>query len=116
MQKYKLTKKEEVEHKEKVGMILDVYPNIDNCGIVLENTKEGHNSEFYNTKSTFTYIVLEGSGTFFLDDEEVAVSKGDSISILPNTRIYFKGELKMVLITTPAWNRDDEIKTKEKIW
>jgi len=65
MSKYKLTKSENIQRKEKSGVNLDVYPATDNCGIVLENTKEGHNSEFYNTKSTFTYIVLEGKGPFF---------------------------------------------------
>lgn len=114
--KYTLTKKEEVPVKEKVGMVLDVYPNIKDCGIVLENTKEGHNSEFYNTRSTFTYILLEGNGSFFLNDEEVKVSTGDMLSIPPNTRIYFKGELKMILITTPAWKQEYEVKTKDKIW
>lgn len=116
MSKYKLIKSENVQIKEKVGINLKVYPDIDNCGVVLENTKEGHNSEFYHTKSTFTYIILEGNGSFFLDDEEVIVLKGDCISIPPNTRIYFKGELKMILITTPAWTPENEIKTREKIW
>lgn len=114
--KYTLIKSEDVQRKEKVGMILSVYPNINDCGIVLENMKEGHNGEFYNTKSTFTYIVLEGNGSFFLDDEEVKVSNGDMLSIPPNTRIYFKGELKMILITTPAWRPEDEVITKDKIW
>ena len=113
---YKLTKKIETVKKEKVGMILDVYPNIDNCGFVLENTEEGHNSEFYNTKSTFTYIILEGSGLFFIDDEEISVSTGDCISIPPNTRIYFKGKLKMILITTPAWKSENEVETRSSIW
>jgi mannose-6-phosphate isomerase-like protein (cupin superfamily) len=114
--KYKLTKNADIQKKEKSGINLEVYPNIDDCGIVLENTKEGHNSEFYNIKSTFTYIIIEGKGSFFLDDEEVLVSKGDSISILPNTRIYFKGKLKMILITTPAWKPENEVNTRNSIW
>ncbi len=98
---YKLIKKEEIISKEKFGVSLDIYPSIGDCGIVLESTENGHNQEFYNTKSTFTYIILEGNGSFFLNDEEIEVSSGDMISIEPNTRIYFKGKLKMILITNP---------------
>lgn len=106
--KYKLTKKEEVKKKEKVGISLDVYPDVSDCGLVIITTEKGHNSEFVNKRSTFTYIVIDGEGLFFLDDEEVSVAKGDSISIEPNTRIYYKGKLKLVLITTPAWRQEDE--------
>jgi mannose-6-phosphate isomerase-like protein (cupin superfamily) len=113
---YKLIKNEDIEKKEKLGLNLSVFPNVGDCGVVLENTEEGHNSEFYNTKSTFTYIVLDGNGSFFLNDEELLVAKGDCLSISPNTRIYFRGKLKMILITNPAWRQEDEVKTKNKIW
>ena len=113
---YKLTKKEEVEKKGKFGANLGVYPNINNCGIVLVSTETGHNEEFSNLKSTFIYIILEGSGSFFLDDEEVKVGKEDMISIEPNTRIYYKGKLKMILITTPAWKPENEVETRSSIW
>jgi len=113
---YKLTKNKDIEKKEKVGINFDVFPNIGDCGVVIENTEEGHSSEFYNIKSTFNYIILEGNGSFFLDEEEVIVSKGDFLSILPNTRIYFKGKLKMILITNPAWKKEDEVETRASIW
>lgn len=114
--KYNLTKQQNIPHKEKFGISLDVYSNIGNSGIVLIDSEEGHNEEFYNKVSTFNYIVLEGKGSFFLDDEEVAIEKGDMISIEPNTRIYYKGKLKMILITNPAWKQENEIETKSKIW
>ena len=55
-------------------------------------------------KCTFTYIFLDGEGKFYLDDEEIFVKKGDVLSIEPATRIYYKGHLKQVLITTPAYD------------
>lgn len=113
---YKLIKKEEITSKEKFGVNMSVYPSIEDCGIVLENTENGHNQEFYNTKSTFTYIILEGNGSFFLNDEEIKVFSGDMISIQPNTRIYFKGKLKMVLISNPKWEAQNEFESKNKIW
>jgi len=114
--KYKLTKSADIQQKEKFGINLDIYPNVDGTGVVLVGTKEGHNQEFYHKQSTFTYIVLEGSGTFFLDDEAVQVSKGDMLSIEPNTRIYYKGELRLILVTTPAWEPENEVETRPSIW
>jgi len=114
--KYKLTKNNEVVIKNKFGINLEVYPNIDNCGIVLITSETGHNEEFYNKVSNFTYIILEGEGIFVLDDEEVIVEKGNMISIEPNTRIYYKGKLKMILIAAPAWKQENEIETKNPIW
>lgn len=114
--KYKLTKNIDVEKKGKFGANLKVYPNVNDCGIVLVSTETSHNEEFSNLKSTFVYTVLEGNGSFFLNDEEVKVEKGDMISIEPNTRIYYKGKLEMVLITNPAWKQENEVETKSSIW
>ncbi len=114
--KYTLIKSVDVPRKEKFGINLEVFPSINNCGVVLVETEEGHNQEFYDKESTFAYIVLEGEGTFFLDDEPVPVVKGDAIYINPNTRIYYKGKLKMVLITMPAWKAENEVETRATIW
>lgn len=75
-----------------------------NLSVVMETVKEGHFEEFIHDKSTFTYIFLEGSGTFYLDDEKIDVEAGDILSIEPGTRIYHKGNLKQLLITTPAYD------------
>lgn len=114
--KYQLTKSDEIHTKEKFGIHLNVFPSVNDCGIVLVSTDEGHNQAFYDTQSTFTYIILDGSGTFYLDDEPVEVFQGDSLSIQPNTRIYYKGKLKMILLTTPAWKAENEVETKPSIW
>ena len=113
---YKLTKSADIFKTEKFGINVEVYPNIGNSGIVLVSTEDGHNQEFYDRQSTFTYIILEGSGKFFLNDEAVEVTKGDVLSISPNTRIYYKGKLKMILVTTPAWRPENEVETKPSIW
>jgi mannose-6-phosphate isomerase-like protein (cupin superfamily) len=113
---YKIVKKGEISDKKMFGVNFSVYPNVGDCSVVLENTEIGHNQEFYNTKSTFTYIILEGSGSFFLNDEEVKVSIGDILSILPNTRIYFKGKLKMILLASPKWQEQNEVESRNNIW
>ena len=114
--KYQLIKNDKIFKKEKVGIKIDVYPTIGNCEIVLVDTNTGHNQEFYDKVSILNYIVLEGSGSFFIDDEEVKVSKGDLISIEPNTRLYYKGKMKLILITTPPWREGNEVETKPRVW
>jgi mannose-6-phosphate isomerase-like protein (cupin superfamily) len=102
---------------EKYGIKLDVYPDIhEQCGVVLVATEKGHNQEFYDRESTYTYIILQGSGTYYLNDEEVRVSQGDMLSIAPGTRIYYKGTMRMILITTPAWRGKNEVETRPRIW
>ena len=113
---YKLIQNKDVPKKEKFGISLDVYPNVGDCGFVVVETETGHNQEFYDKESSFSYIVLEGSGSFFLDDEEVPVQQGDFVSISPNTRIYYKGKMRLVLITNPGWKAENEVETKPTIW
>lgn len=79
-------------------------PINENMSFVMETVEEGHFEEFVHDKSTFTYIFLDGSGIFYLNDEEVAVKKGDVLSIEPGTRIYYKGNLTQLLITSPAYD------------
>lgn len=113
---YHLTQHQNVSKNKKFGHNLDIYPQADNYSLVTVETETGHNQEFYDTKSTLTYLIIEGSGTFFLNDEPVAVKQGDLLSVEPNTRIYYKGKLKMVLITSPVWSQANEVETRPKVW
>ena len=114
--KYQLVKNSDIFKKEKLGIKIGVYPVIGNCEVVVVETETGHNQEFYDKASTLNYIILEGSGSFFLDDEEVKVSQGDFISIQPKTLLYYKGKMKLILITTPPWAEENEVETKPTIW
>ncbi len=113
---FNLQKSKDIFKKEKFGISLEVFSDIGDCGFVLIDTEESHNQEFYDKESSFNYIILEGKGVFTLDDEDVSVSKSDFISIEPNTRIYYKGRMKLMLITNPAWKPDNEVETKERVW
>jgi mannose-6-phosphate isomerase-like protein (cupin superfamily) len=113
---YTHTKEEAIAHKEVFGVDLAVYPSFGSCEVVVAETETGHNQEFYHRTSTFNYLILDGEGSFFLNDEEVLVSKGDMLSILPGTRIYYKGTMRFVLVTNPPWRKEDEVETKARIW
>ncbi len=107
--KYKKINYEDTLKFQKNGVDFVGYEAInENMSFVIETVEKGHFEEFVHDKSTFTYIFLSGNGTFFLDDIEVKVKAGDVLSISPGTRIYYKGNLKQVLITTPAYEEKYE--------
>lgn len=113
---YKIIRHSEIPKKEKFDIKLDIYPSIGDAEIVIVETEKGHNQEFYDKRSTYNYIVLAGEGSFFLDDEELPVKAGDMLTIKPNTRIYYKGKMRLALITTPPWSAENEVETKASIW
>jgi mannose-6-phosphate isomerase-like protein (cupin superfamily) len=109
----KITQKQAVL-KHKHGMDLKVYPmNNKKIGLVYEDVKGGHFEEFYHKKSIYTYFVLEGTGTFYLDGKRISVKFADVVTIPPMTKIYFLGEMKLLLITTPAWQPQHEVHVRD---
>lgn len=105
----KLTQKQ-AQIKNKYGINLKVYPTgSKKIGLVYINCKAGHFEEFYNKKSTLTYYVLEGKGEFYLNSEKIRVRATDVVTISPKTKVYYLGKMKLILITTPAWEYKDEV-------
>ncbi len=108
------TSRNDASRKSKHGIELWVYPSIgDETGLVYIEVHEGHFEEFYDKVSTFTYYIIEGSGAFYLNGELQNVESGDVISIPPKTKIYYKGSMKMILITTPAWSAENEVHVRD---
>ncbi len=54
------------------------------------------------------YYILEGRGTFTLNDEKVEVEPTDLLVIPPKTRIHYFGKLKMILVNTPTFKPENE--------
>jgi len=93
----------------KHGINLKIYNgNTPAVNIVTVETDAGHFQEFRMKTIDFHYLILDGFGTFVLDDEKVEVAKGDLLVIKAGTRIHYFGQLKMVLVSTPAFRADDE--------
>lgn len=106
--KYKYTTIE-ADKFNKHGVDLTIYgqsePSANVCHV---SVKKGHFQEFYDTVSSFTYYIIEGKGTFYLDDEPVEVEATDLVVIPPNTRIHYFGTMEMVLTVAPAWKEENE--------
>lgn len=109
MKKYSpvvIVKKEQAVEFEKHGVKMRVYNSKEQCenaAIVYQETSGGHQEEFYHSKSHFIFYIIEGEGTWYIEDKPHDVSSGDVIIVPPGTRFYYKGNLKQVCITAPAW-------------
>lgn len=79
------------------------------AGVVYIEVEEGHFQEFYDKKSTFVYYIIEGKGTFYLDEKKTSVEATDLVIIPPMTKIYYFGKMKMTLTTVPAWQAENEV-------
>jgi mannose-6-phosphate isomerase-like protein (cupin superfamily) len=98
--------------------------------------KNGHHGKFFSTdspttnhliiecddkltvsliqhESEFNYYIVEGEGYFIFDNAQQAVQSGDMIVIPPGTKYRFGGKLKMLLINTPHWRKEQEEQIKD---
>ena len=104
-------KKENATEFEKQGVKMRVYNSKENCteaAVVYQETDKGHFEEFYHSKSNFIFYIIEGRGTWYIEDEAYEVSAEDVVIVPPNKRFYYKGKLKQVCITAPAWEEEFE--------
>ncbi len=95
----------------KHGVRMHIYNTGEQCpqaAVVLQETAHGHGEEFLHEKSAFIYYIIEGSGTWIIEDEEFMVSATDVVIVPPGKRFYFRGALKQLCITAPAWEEQFE--------
>jgi mannose-6-phosphate isomerase-like protein (cupin superfamily) len=93
----------------KHGVNITIYDeNVPSNNVVYEEVTIGHLEEFYDTVSSHTWFIIEGEGTFVIDDEKVEAKTNDLIVVPANKRIHYFGKMKMVLSTTPAFNPKNE--------
>ncbi|NND65287.1 MAG: hypothetical protein HKM24_04895 [Gammaproteobacteria bacterium] len=57
---------------------------------------------------TFVYVITEGHGVFFVNNQPHRVAAGDMIVILPGERFWYAGRLKAVLANTPNYTPGSE--------
>ena len=81
---------------------------VENIDLVFETMEAGRLEEFTDDVSTHIWIVIDGEGTFVIDDEKVEAKANDVIVVPPKKRIHYFGNMKMVLITTPGFETQNE--------
>jgi mannose-6-phosphate isomerase-like protein (cupin superfamily) len=99
-------KPENAEVIEKYGVRMRVYTtkaDFRNAAVLYQETEKGHAEEFMHERSDFIYYVLEGSGTWIVEDREFEVRTGDVVVVPAGKRFWFRGYLKQICVTAPAW-------------
>lgn len=77
---------------------------------LVEISVDGEHGTMKNNRSTKTYYITSGTGTFTLDSKEYSVETGDVISVSPEIWLHIQGQnLKALIITHPPFNADDEL-------
>ncbi len=82
--------------------------NVSPIDLVYEQLEKGRLEEFYDDKSTHVWFIIEGEGTFVIDDEKIQARPKDVIVAPPKKGIHYFGKMRMVLITTPAFEAKNE--------
>lgn len=104
-------KKSQAFEAEKQGVKMWIYNGKDDCpnaAVAYQETETGHAQEFYHSKSAFVFYIIEGEGVWIIEGEEFPVSATDVVIVPPEKRFYYKGRLKQVCITAPAWEEKHE--------
>lgn len=96
---------------EKHGVRMRIYTTKEDCpnaAVLYQETETGHAEEFVHDKSDFLYYILEGSGTWVVEDIEFEVRAGDVVVVPAGKRFWFRGSLKQICITAPSWDEKYE--------
>ena len=65
-------------------------------------------------ESDTAYYVLEGEVKFFIDDDIIEVTRGDLIFIPKNTKYKDSGQLTLLAISVPKFNRDKRVRLDDE--
>jgi mannose-6-phosphate isomerase-like protein (cupin superfamily) len=96
---------------EKHEVRMNIYSGAADCplgAVVYQETVTGHSEEFIHERSAFIYYIIEGTGVWVIEDVEYSVQAMDVVIVPPGKRFYFRGNLKQVLVTAPAWEEKYE--------
>ena len=82
--------------------------DLEAAAVAYQETAIGHSQEFRHNKSAFVFYIIEGSGEWVIEDEVFAVNATDVVIVPPGKKFYYRGNLKQVCITAPAWEEEYE--------
>ena len=98
-------------HTSKNGVDMWIYNGKADCAaaaVVYQETTAGHAEEFRHNKSAFVFFIIEGRGEWVIEDETFAVRAHDVVIVPKGKKFYYRGNLKQVCVTAPAWDAEHE--------
>lgn len=92
----------------KFGVDITLYDADAPSTVVYEEVEKGHMQEWYSDVSTYQWFIVDGNGVYVINGEKHPVSKGDLVVVPPKQSMYYYGNMRMVLVTTPAYEETHE--------
>jgi mannose-6-phosphate isomerase-like protein (cupin superfamily) len=77
-----------------------------NVEVYYVDCERGHGGIVSSDSITHVYYVIDGSGEFIIDGNNLHVSAGQVVEILPNHTFDYNGQMKMVMIMEPPFSPD----------
>ncbi|MBS0278924.1 MAG: cupin domain-containing protein [Proteobacteria bacterium] len=98
-------------HLNKNGVDMWIYngkEDLPDAAVVYQETATGHAEEFRHAKSAFVFFIIEGRGEWVIEDESFPVKPHDVVIVPAGKKFYYRGNLKQVCVTAPAWEAEYE--------
>lgn len=90
--------------------------NNDDRGYFFVDSKNGHDCYAYDKESVHSYYILDGSGVFTINGEEIMVKMGATIVIPPYATFYYVGSMKMLEKIEPNFKDENFIVVENVIY
>ena len=101
----------EAFHTTKNGVDMWIYNGKDDladAAVAYQETATGHAEEFRHHKSAFVFFIIEGTGEWMIEGESFPVKAHDVVIVPAGKKFYYRGHLKQVCVTAPAWDAESE--------
>ena len=104
-----IKKKDRIKHENSRQCIAYEYPIDDrdiNIAFVEIDGRYPDKGYAINKKVKELVFVLDGSGLITIEKDVYKLEKGDVVLILPNTKFFWNGKLKVLASCAPAWSME----------
>ena len=97
-------------HTEKNGVDMWIHgvDAVAPVAVAYQETATGHAQEFRHHTSAFVFYIIEGAGEWVIDGVAHPVVATDVVVVPPGAAFYYRGALKQVCVTAPAWDEANE--------
>ena len=106
-----IIRRKDAFHTSKNGVDMWIYNGGDQlpeAAVVYQETQTGHAEEFRHRKSAFIFFIIEGVGEWVIEGETFPIKAHDVVIVPAGKKFYYRGNLKQVCITAPAWETEHE--------
>ncbi len=101
------SKSVEVEKNYIIDNYLDKSSNLGYS--VVRTHLDGKHPLMKNTLSNRTYYIIDGTASFYVENEQFTIKQGDTLTITKDTLYRFEGKFDAILISCPAFEEKYDV-------